>query len=51
MGDETATAERLGKSSSFKAAWAAVTATGAGFTLAGYKQQQQKLNISAHHGV
>lgn len=50
MGDETATAERLGKSSSFKAAWTAVTAAGAGFTqLQG--TQQQKCNISAHFGV
>lgn len=48
MGDETATVERLGKSSSFKAAWAAVTAAGAGFTLEGYEVQQQKVNISAH---
>lgn len=35
MGDDTATAERLGKSSSFKAAEAAVNAAGAGFTMGG----------------
>lgn len=33
MGDATAIVERLGKSSSFKGARAAVTATGGGFTL------------------
>lgn len=35
MGDVRATAERLGKSSSFKAARGAVTAAGAGFTMDG----------------
>lgn len=36
MGDGTATTERLGKSSSFSAAWFAATGGGAGFTLEGH---------------
>ena len=36
MGDATATTERLGKSSSFRAAWGAVTVGGADFTLEGH---------------
>lgn len=46
MGDEAATVDRLGKSSSFRGAWAAVTATGDGFTLKQHKHTHS--NISAN---
>lgn len=50
MRDGTAAVDKLGKSSSFKAARAAGTTAGADLTLEG-DTQQEKFNISAHISV